>query len=763
MARIISRASVRVDAEADGLARRLNRIVDRAARKVDRKIHIDVDTRNLERGLQRLDRVATGLLSSLFSGKLIGSAATALRDYGAAAAAVAPALGALAAQSLTALQSLALLPAVAAAGAATIATLVIGVQGLDEAFKNMDNADKFNKALEDLAPSARNFARTIRDLREPFKQLRLGVQQQLFEGVGDSVDKLAKATLPALRNGLGGIADSLSDGFNMWAEYAASAEGVKNLETILGNTKGFLDELGPAGTDFAAALADIAAVGSEFLKPLGNSLKRAASQFRDFIAEAEKTGKLKEFIQEGLDAFERLWNLVMSVGRLIGTVFDGLAGDSGNLLVSMRQNVDALNAFLETAKGQEILQSLGDSFRAIGDAVRKVLGAAFRELGPVIVELTPFIVELAQEISGFLVAAIQVLAPLLKSMATFLSENKETIAPLVAGFLLVSKVGKVLAPVVRFLGKAIGFVAKHWKTIIKVFKINPWVALITTVITVTIAIIQNWDKVKKFLLKVWRAIKSTAISIWNGIGNFFKTWGNSVKTGFTDMWNRVTTFFSNAFNNIRNTASRGMSRIGTAVSNGIGNVVSFFRELPGKVLDAVVGFHQLLWRAGADLLRGLIGGIGSMIGEVISKVTDIGGQILGGIKSTLGISSPSKEMARIGRFSVEGLIKGLSDMGPQLDKQAAKLGDTVTGAARSRIRLTGPGGVVNGSAAQDRSGGGTLVQNNYMQPGTDVRQFASAVLQRGASAALSGGGTRTVSRKGVQAGVDDQAVEGVRL
>lgn len=765
MARIISRASVRLSSDATGLAREINRAVRRASRGQRAVIEVDIDTDRFRRGLRSLSRASGQIMSTMFSGRLIRQAADAMKNYGAVIFAITPAVASLGVELAATLKVVALLPAIGMAAAAAIGALVVGMQGFGDALKNMDDVDKFNEALENLAPNAQAAARMIRSLREPFGDLRLEVQQELFDGVAGSIKNLAEANLPVLREGLKGIAGELSDGFNLWADYAASAEGVRNLETIFEGTEGALDNLGTAGRDFSAALADIAAVGATFLEPLTDTLAEQAETFRDFINEAEKTGELKEFIQEGIDAVSQLGRTLRAVGKVISTIFQGIAGEGQGFLATLEQGADSLNKFLNTAEGQDVLKSLGDLMRGVGDAVRNVFGTALSELGPVLVELTPFLVELVTTVGVFLAEAIKAVAPLLMDMARFLSENKEIMAPLAAAMLIVFKVIGILVPVVTRLITVAKFLKKHWRIIINLFKINPWVALITTVITVTILIIKNWDKIKKFLINVWNTIKAIGTVVWNNIKQTFNDTTHAIRATFFRVWNRIKDFFVNTWNAIKDKTVSAFNSVKDAVSNGVSAVVDFVSALPGKVLDFFTGLPGKMFDVGKDILQGLIDGIASIVGAVIDKAKEIGGQILGGIKSVLGIGSPSKEMAKLGEFAGQGLVKGLEKITPRVDKAAGELGATVTDAAQRRIKLTGPGGL---AAGRGIGGDGATApaasfnQTNIMQPGTDVRQFAEQVLQRGMTGYRSGGGTRAVSRKGVQAGVNDQRVEGVR-
>ncbi|MFE3449621.1 hypothetical protein ACFXJ8_11865 [Nonomuraea sp. NPDC059194] len=73
-------------------------------------------------------------------------------------------------------------------------------------------------------------------------------------------------------------------------------------------------------------------------------------------------------------------------------------------------------------------------------------------------------------------------------------------------------------------------------------------------------------------------------------------------------------------------------------------------------------------KAGQDLGSGLTAGIRSMIGDAIAAAKNLASAALKGAKDFLGIKSPSTVMAEVGRWTVKGLIVGLtSEEGQAVD------------------------------------------------------------------------------------------------
>jgi hypothetical protein len=184
----------------------------------------------------------------------------------------------------------------------------------------------------------------------------------------------------------------------------------------------------------------------------------------------------------------------------------------------------------------------------------------------------------------------------------------------------------------------------------------------------------------------------------------------------------------------------------------VSNVVNFVTGLPGRVLSALGSFGSLLYNAGRDLLQGLLNGISSMIGQVVSQAANIGKSVLNGVKGALGISSPSKEMMKVATDTVDGLLIQMDKLSPNVKEAGDALASTmlagVNGVDVPKLN-TGTGGASGGNSSSSVS----YQQNNFQLPGTDARQFSEIVNRNDAYALASQGTLRSVNRGPVQEGM----------
>lgn len=82
-----------------------------------------------------------------------------------------------------------------------------------------------------------------------------------------------------------------------------------------------------------------------------------------------------------------------------------------------------------------------------------------------------------------------------------------------------------------------------------------------------------------------------------------------------------------------------------------------------------------LFQAGVDAAEGFLKGLQDEEGALEKAIEDLTSTIVNKIKSDLQIQSPSKVMAKLGKYTTEGLVKGLAIGVPAIKKTAAILTD----------------------------------------------------------------------------------------
>lgn len=169
-------------------------------------------------------------------------------------------------------------------------------------------------------------------------------------------------------------------------------------------------------------------------------------------------------------------------------------------------------------------------------------------------------------------------------------------------------------------------------------------------------------------------VKGVTTGSWESAGNVFDviiqlvggiltTIGNF----FGQLWNKGKEIVSNIISGLVNGVSNSWTSIKNAISKFIKNVVKGVKEGATSVFNAgknLVG----------DIIDGILGGIGSMGSKIWEGAKGIGNKLLGGVKSALGIASPSKEFDEVAVWSIKGLLRGIYNKAKDVTDAGAGIG-----------------------------------------------------------------------------------------
>lgn len=80
-------------------------------------------------------------------------------------------------------------------------------------------------------------------------------------------------------------------------------------------------------------------------------------------------------------------------------------------------------------------------------------------------------------------------------------------------------------------------------------------------------------------------------------------------------------------------------------------------------------------RIGSNIVQGIIDGVKGAASRLMDTLSSLATDALDAAKEALGISSPSKEFAAVGRFSVLGILAGFEELWPRLMSEVADMGE----------------------------------------------------------------------------------------
>lgn len=385
-AQAVTREFQRVNAEAERQAAKLTEHYENESRKTALVLERNIGgalkniSRTAGRGVLDFSVDTAGLSSAVGQASKLGAI---LSTLGLGVLAGQAGIGGIAAVVSSLSQTvgvIALLPAAGAAAATSLGVVALGIQGVGEALSETDPT-KFAEALTKLAPSARDFARAVRDAQPAAEALQRAIQQELFADFAGEVDRLADVLLPRFQRELVGVASQFNDiGFE-FTRFVTSTRTLRDVNRLIERTGKSTDILTAAVEPLLESMRDIGAVGAEFLPRLAADFAEVGIRFGRFIANARDTGALQRFIQNGIDSTKLLISTFGNLGNAIGGVFTASNRSGTSFLETLDEMTERLANVIRSAEGQDTLATFFDSAREVGADLLPLLGQIARVIG----------------------------------------------------------------------------------------------------------------------------------------------------------------------------------------------------------------------------------------------------------------------------------------------------------------------------------------------------------------------------------------------
>lgn len=196
------------------------------------------------------------------------------------------------------------------------------------------------------------------------------------------------------------------------------------------------------------------------------------------------------------------------------------------------------------------------------------------------------------------------------------------------------------------------------------------------------------------------------VDTWNYIVTNVPIWIENISKFFSELPEKIWTWLSNVIDKVKTWGSDMKQKAIETGTNFINNVISFFKELPEKVhtwLTNVIGkvstwasdmatkakegatntFNNIvntiselpakMSEMGKNIVEGLINGIENMASWVYDRISGFCSGVVDGVKSALGIHSPSKVFEKeVGKNMALGLGQGFTKSMGSITKDMQK-------------------------------------------------------------------------------------------
>lgn len=453
----------------------------------------------------------------------------------------------------------------------------------------------------------------------------------------------------------------------------------------------------------------------------------------------------------------------------IGAALDAIGGFFSDIGSAIANAFGSAVAFVEGI-WNGVVSFFAGIFSAIGSVVSGVVSAIGQFFSDGFNAIVGFISGFISSVVGFFVALP---GQIVAFIASIPAQAQAFIEQLAFGFGFV--VGEILrffvdlphnvvAAVVGLIDDFTAFTVEAGNALINGFLagVNAVITFLTTFPGMAIdAILGLQDQIIQW-----------ALGVWNSALEFFTNGVNAIVSFVSGLPNQVIGAVVNLYNFIRVWADTTWQNAKASFVNGVNNVVDFVTGLPGQVINAIGNLGSRLYQVGIDALNGLLNGLKSIASNILHWVSGLVGDILHGFTSGFDSHSPSRETYAIGQDVAAGLANALRDSRQLVAAAAGDLAqaglDGLDPILNPTVNTSAIATGINAATSQLTTNGQagvnyTVQQTNVMQQGTDVNQFADAVLKNGAAALASGSSLFGVTQLGVQAGVNPNflAVSGV--
>lgn len=391
-----------------------------------------------------------------------------------------------------------------------------------------------------------------------------------------------------------------------------------------------------------AQLNQIAKAMGTTTDALGEGLRNGTISMEDFMATINRLNT------EGVDGFE---NFETQARNATG-------GIETSMKVAQAAVTRGLTSIMNAIGGAEInsaLTSLGGLFESVfsgkniekntqqfSEAIAKMFGNIVSNLPMWISNFAKVFTSLVQQITAMLPDLIQKIVDFFK--------NQENITMLVNAYMqLMIAITQAMPQIISALANALPDIIE---AIIDYFT-NP-----TNLALILQAAVQLFGAMIQAPFIIIGSLLGSVGSIYNmvveKIRSFAFAIGDAARNVFNQIWMAIT-------------------GIATTVKDKIKEVIQ-------GAVDKVRSFFTKMKNAAKYIIDGLIKGLGNGVDAVVKKIKEICSGALDAVKEFFGIKSPSRVMAQMGNYMMQGLENGISSAGASVVSEAQKVNEAVADA-----------------------------------------------------------------------------------
>lgn len=606
---------------------------------------------------------------------------------------------------------------------------------MDSAFDGLKTAvyEKIKAPLEDAARVATgvfsDLTAAVNDggILGAFESLGGILADNLGPAFGDIADKIAP-----FKEALSGLADSIGGGFS------------ESLGTIAGAVKSFIGAF--ADVDFGSmdGVAQAAArlidafknAAADRMEAIAAGVSAFVDAFRD-VGAADAIGRVAQGAKDLLAAFLTAGaDVVESVsGSVLDFVGGFVDGGGAEAIANVAKNAaDLFGAFLSASS--EVIEAVGEGVKNFLDAfpsdkIGEIIGGIASSASDLFAAFSStagtLIKEIADAVKGFIdgfdnsaaAGIIEDIAGVVGELFGYFSEGFagiiERIGEAFEGFgERLSDLWNTAGPSMSELGEAVHAVVENIRQSVTDFMavVQPVAEWLASVFSVAVQF--AFETLVQTLGSAFNAamdIITTVQSLFAGFVSLLHGDVAGAVEHFQQAWENIVEFFG---------------ELGDMLTAPFKTLASVLGDEGNKGVQAIKEPFEAAWAwfedIGGQIVEGLKAGISAAWSGLTSWFSEKWNDLVGGVKDFLGLHSPSRLFADIGKNMVLGVEKGWgSEFGgleSQVDRDVRRLTDTARiGFEDSAIGRSSAAGISSMFAASEGSGRGDPVSINLVLDG----------------------------------------------
>lgn len=443
-----------------------------------------------------------------------------------------------------------------------------------------------------------------------------GFDDAAIESAKQSIKEYADETVYDLETIVNTTAQLASNGVPNFEELT---EAAGNLNSVAGGTPETFKSLALVLTQTAGA----GKLTTENWNQLANAIPGASGVLQQALLEnGAYIGNFREAMEKGEITSDEFNQALMKLGS------EPVAVEAAKSVETMEGSVENLKTTVTTAF-QKIIDTIGMS------------------------NITGFINGIADSVEG----AVPFIKGMVGAFMDFLPVL-ENAAPLIAGMVssfLAFQICSAVSGIINAAKVALdGMTVSQW-LLNAAMSASPVMLVVALLSALTGALITLWNTNEGFrnaVTAAWNAISETASQVWGSVIGFLTVTVpnaiNALVTNFSQLPSKIAGFLRNILGSVGSWAGSMASNAAKAARDFGNSLVNGLKSLPSRMLSI-----------GRNIIQGLVNGIKGAARSVVNAVTGVVGGAINAAKNFLGIHSPSRVFAEIGKFTMEGFNVGI--------------------------------------------------------------------------------------------------------